>query len=36
MATGEVTDMAEYVMYKPINVLEFAGFADRLKGIRVS
>src|SRR5688572_18618269 len=36
MATGEVTDLADYVMYKPINVMEFAEFATRLKGIRVS
>ena len=36
MATGEVTDQADYVMYKPINVMEFAEFADRLKSIRVS
>jgi CheY-like chemotaxis protein len=36
MATGEVTDMADYVMYKPINVIEFAEFAERLKRIKVS
>jgi CheY-like chemotaxis protein len=34
MATGEVTDLADYVMYKPINVIEFAEFAERLRGFR--
>lgn len=36
MAIGEVADLADYVMYKPINVIEFAEFAERLRGIRVS
>lgn len=36
MATGEVTDLADYVMYKPINVMEFAEFAERLKSIGIS
>jgi CheY-like chemotaxis protein len=36
MAAGEVTDLADYVMYKPINVMEFAEFATRLKGVRIS
>jgi len=36
MATGEVTNLADYVMYKPINVMEFAEFSERLKGVRMS
>lgn len=35
MATGEVTDLADYVMYKPINVVQFADFAKRLKNVSV-
>jgi CheY-like chemotaxis protein len=31
MATGEVTELADFVMYKPINVVEFAEFAGRIK-----
>jgi CheY-like chemotaxis protein len=31
MATGEVNDLSDYIMYKPINVMEFSEFAKRLK-----
>jgi CheY-like chemotaxis protein len=31
MATGEVNELADFVMYKPINVIEFAEFAERIK-----
>jgi two-component system, chemotaxis family, chemotaxis protein CheY len=31
MATGEVSELSDYVMYKPINVVEFSEFAKRLK-----
>jgi CheY-like chemotaxis protein len=30
MATGDVDDLADYVMFKPINVMEFSEFARRL------
>jgi hypothetical protein len=31
MATGEVNELADFVMYKPINVMQFAEFAERIK-----
>jgi two-component system sensor histidine kinase/response regulator len=31
MATGDVDTEADFVMHKPINIVEFAAFADRLK-----
>jgi len=31
MATSEVNDLSDYIMYKPINVVEFSEFAKRLK-----
>ncbi len=31
MATSDVDDLADYIMYKPIDVLEFSGFAKRLQ-----
>lgn len=31
MVTDEIDDLADYVMNKPINVMEFAQFVDRLK-----
>jgi CheY-like chemotaxis protein len=31
MATGDVDNLADYVMFKPINVMEFSEFARRLK-----
>jgi hypothetical protein len=30
MATGEVEDAADYIMYKPIDVMEFTRFVKRL------
>jgi CheY-like chemotaxis protein len=35
MATGDVDEMADYVMYKPINVMEFSEFVRRLKNMSV-
>jgi CheY-like chemotaxis protein len=35
MATDELTDIADYVMYKPINVVEFSEFARRLRSMFV-
>ncbi len=35
MATSDVDEMADYVMYKPINVMEFSEFVRRLKNISV-
>lgn len=32
MATDEVNDMADFTMYKPINIVEFSQFTQRLKG----
>lgn len=36
METPDVADLADYVMYKPINVMEFALFAERIKRSRIS
>jgi CheY-like chemotaxis protein len=33
MATSEVDEKADYVMYKPINVMEFSEFVRRLKNM---
>jgi CheY-like chemotaxis protein len=33
MATGEVEAIADYVMYKPIDVTEFAHFAKRMSAV---
>ncbi len=33
MATGEVEAIADYVMYKPIDVTEFAHFAQRMSAV---
>ncbi len=33
MATDDINDLADYVMYKPINVTEFSEFARRLKDL---
>ncbi len=35
MATSDVDEMADYVMYKPINVMEFSEFVRRLKNMSV-
>jgi CheY-like chemotaxis protein len=35
MATDDIHDLADYVMLKPINVVEFADFAKRLFKIQV-
>lgn len=35
MATSDIDDLADYVMYKPIDVQEFSEFARRLKQIAV-
>ncbi len=35
MATSDVDEMADYVMYKPINVIEFSEFVRRLKTMSV-
>lgn len=34
MVMGDVDDLADYIMYKPINVMEFSEFARRLKDNR--
>jgi CheY-like chemotaxis protein len=31
MATSDIDTLADYIMYKPIDVMEFSGFAKRLK-----
>jgi CheY-like chemotaxis protein len=31
MATDDISNLADYIMYKPIDVVEFSGFASRLK-----
>jgi CheY-like chemotaxis protein len=33
MATDDINDLADYVMFKPINVTEFSEFARRLKDL---
>jgi len=33
MATEDIDDMADYVMHKPIDVVEFSEFVRRLKRI---
>jgi CheY-like chemotaxis protein len=35
MATSEVSAMADFVMYKPINVMEFADFVRRLRSTQI-
>ncbi len=32
LATNEVDDLADFVMYKPIDVMEFSRFVQRIKG----
>jgi CheY-like chemotaxis protein len=36
MAMGDVDDLADYIMFKPINVVEFSEFARRLKDSRTT